>query len=260
MRHEIKYSPAYSLLEVHLDPTEIIVAEAGAMVYMTPQINVKTRKREERSILQSLKTSILGSESFFLNEYIAEKGSGKIGFVPAPVGDIRPFEVKAGKGLILQSSSYIASTKDVKIDTEWQGFKRGLFGQNLFMLKISGEGKMFVNAFGAIDHHSLTAGESLVVDNFHLVAFDDTCKYDVKKFGGLKSTLLGGEGLITEITGPGEVYIQTKNLREFSDWLWQLLHSRVEDTARRVVEVRSGPSGPPGVGKPTGFSFGKPRP
>ena len=58
-------------MEVNLDSNEIIVAEAGAMVYMTPQINVKTRKREERGILQSLKTSLLGSESFFLNEYVA---------------------------------------------------------------------------------------------------------------------------------------------------------------------------------------------
>jgi len=29
MKHEIKYSPAYSLLEVNLDPNEVIVAEAG---------------------------------------------------------------------------------------------------------------------------------------------------------------------------------------------------------------------------------------
>ena len=242
-------------MEVTLDPSEVVVAEAGAMVYMTPQINVKTRKREEKSILQSLKTSVLGSESFFLNEYVAEKGSGKVGFVPAPVGDIRPFEVRAGKGLILQKSAYVASTKDVRLDTEWQGFKKGLFGQSLFMLKVSGEGKMFVNAFGAIDHHSLAGGESLVVDNFHLVAFDDTCRYNVKKFGGLKSTLLGGEGLVTEVTGPGEVYIQTKNLREFTDWLWELLHNRVESTARRVAEEKSGPS----FGKPATISFGKPK-
>jgi len=42
VKQEIKYSPAYSLLEVSLEPNEIIVAEAGAVVYMTPQINVKT--------------------------------------------------------------------------------------------------------------------------------------------------------------------------------------------------------------------------
>ena len=56
--------------------------------------------------------------------------------------------------------------------------------------------------------------------------------YKVKKFGGLKSTLLGGEGLVTEIRGPGEVYIQTKNLREFIEWLWTLLGPKVRSRAR----------------------------
>jgi len=250
MEYQIKYSPAYALLEISLDANEVVAAEAGAMVYMTPQINVKTRKREEKSLWKSIKGAVLGAESFFVNEYVAEKGPGKVGFVPAPVGDIQPFEVKPGKGLILQKGAYVASTKDVHLDTEWQGFKKGLFGQSLFMLKVSGEGQMFVNAFGAIDHHSLKDGESLIVDNFHLVAFDDTCKYNVKKFGGLKSTILGGEGLVTEVQGPGEVYIQTKNVREFTDWLWELLHDRVESTARRVAEEK-------GEGKKVGFSFGK---
>ncbi len=91
MKYEIKYSPAYSLLDVSLDANEMIVAEAGAMVYMTPHINVKTRKREEKSIWKTIKTTLLGAESFFVNEYVAEKGSGKVGFVPAPVGDIQTF-------------------------------------------------------------------------------------------------------------------------------------------------------------------------
>jgi uncharacterized protein (AIM24 family) len=72
----------------------------------------------------------------------------------------------------------------------------------------------------------------LIVDNFHLGAFSDSCDYDVRKFGGLKSTILGGEGLVTNIRGPGDVYIQTKNLREFVDWLWTLLGPRVNSRAR----------------------------
>jgi uncharacterized protein (TIGR00266 family) len=231
MEYEIKYRPAYSLLETRLGAGETIVAEAGAMVYMSPQIRIKTRKREEKSLWKSIKGSLLGGESFFVNEYTAETGPGKVGFVPAPVGDIQQLDVLSGKGMILQKDAYVASTSDVHLDTEWQGFKKGLFGQSLFMLKISGQGRLFVNSFGAIDHHTLGAGESLVVDNYHLVAFDDTCKYDVKKFGGLKSTILGGEGLVTEITGPGEVYVQTKNPSEFVEWLWPLLEPRIRSAS-----------------------------
>ena len=100
------------------------------------------------------------------------------------------------------------------------------------MIKVNGTGILFINTFGAIDKHVLKPGEKLIVDNFHLVAFSDTCQYKVMKFGGLKETILGGEGLVTEITGPGDIYIQTKNLGELVDWLWTMIEPRVRTRAR----------------------------
>ena len=231
MEYEIKYKPSYSMLVVKLEPNESVTAEAGAMTYMEPNIDVETRKRE-KSLLGTLGLAILGRQSFFVNDYQAQNTPGEVAFVSAPVGDIETLDVKPNQGYIIQSASYIASTQNVELDIKWQGFTKGLFGQGLFMIKVSGEGKLFINTFGAIDKHTLEAGKSLVVDNFHLVAFSDTCSYDVRKFGGLKSTILGGEGLVTEIRGPGDVYIQTKNLREFVEWLWTLLGPRVKSRAR----------------------------
>lgn len=231
MEYEIKYKPSYSMLVVKLEPNESVTAEAGAMTYMEPNIDVKTRMRE-RSLLGTLGLTLLGRQSFFVNDYRAKKGAGEVAFVSAPVGDIETLEVKPNQGYIIQSASYIASTQNVELDIKWQGFTKGLFGQGLFMIKVKGEGNLFINTFGAIDKHTLEAGKSLIVDNFHLVAFSDSCDYKVRKFGGLKSTLLGGEGLVTEINGPGDVYIQTKNLREFVEWLWTLLGPRVKSRAR----------------------------
>jgi uncharacterized protein (TIGR00266 family) len=141
-------------------------------------------------------------------------------------------EVKPNQGYIIQKSAYIASTQGIDLDVKWEGFTKGLFGQGLFMLKVTGNGQLFINTFGAIDTHTLKQGQTLIVDNFHLVAFSDTCSYKVTKFGGLKETLLGGEGLVTQITGPGDVHIQTKNIKEFVDWLWTLLEPRVRSRAR----------------------------
>ncbi|WEU40157.1 MAG: TIGR00266 family protein [Candidatus Odinarchaeum yellowstonii] len=226
MDYEIKYSPSYSMLVVKLKPGESITAEAGAMTYMTPNLEIKTRKREE-GILKSLKVAILGQQSFFVNDYIARDGTGEIGLVSAPLGDIVKLDVNSKNGYIVQQSAYIASTPGVTLDTQWQGFVKGIFGQSLFMVKIEGEGQVFLNSFGALDKHTLKPGETIIVDNYHLVAFTNTCEYTVKKFGGLKSTILGGEGLVTEIKGPGDVYIQTKNLREFVEWLWTLIGPRI---------------------------------
>jgi uncharacterized protein (TIGR00266 family) len=231
MRHEIKYKPSYSMLVVNLEPNEKITAEAGALTYMDPTIEAHTRKRE-KSLLGSLGLSLIGRQSFWVNDYTASGGPGEVAFVSAPVGDIEMLEVKPGQGYVIQKAAYIASTESVDLDVKWEGFTKGLFGQGLFMIKATGSGKLFINTFGAIDKHTLNLGQTLIVDNFHLVAFSDTCRYKVTKFGGLKETLLGGEGLVTQITGPGDLYIQTKNLSEFVEWLWTLIEPRVRSRAR----------------------------
>ena len=231
MNYEIKYRPSYSMLVLTLNQDESIIAESGALTYMDPNIEARTRKRE-RSLLGSLGLKLIGGQSFWVNEYTAKNGSGKIGLVSAPVGDIEKLEIKPSRGFIIQKSAYIASSKDVELDVKWEGFTKGLFGQGLFMLKAKGNGSLFINTFGAIDTHVLDSGQKLIVDNFHLVGFSESCTYKVKKFGGLKETLLGGEGLVTEITGPGEVFIQTKNLREFVEWLWTLIGPKVRSRAR----------------------------
>ena len=231
MKYEMKYKPSYSMLVVQLNQGETITAESGSMTYISPNIAANTRMRE-KSLLGTLSLKFIGRQSFWVNDYTVTSGQGEAAFVAAPVGDIEVLEVTPNQGYIIQKAAYIASTQNVDLDIKWQGFTKGLFGQGLFMLKVSGQGQLFINTFGAIDKHLLEPGETLIVDNFHLVGFSDVCRYKVTKFGGLKETLLGGEGLVTEVTGPGEVYIQTKNLREFVDWLWTLLEPRVQARAR----------------------------
>ena len=231
MKYEIKYKPSYSMLVVSLEKGETITGEAGAMTYMDTTIEPHTRKRE-KSLLGSLGMSIIGRQSFWVNDYAAVAGPGEVGLVSAPVGDIETLEVEPNQGYIIQKSAYLASTQNVDLDIKWEGFTKGLFGQGLFMIKVTGNGMLFINTFGAVDKHTLRSGQTIIVDNFHLVAFSDACKYKVTKFGGLKETLLGGEGLVTQITGPGDVYIQTKNLKEFVDWLWTLMEPRVKSRAR----------------------------
>jgi uncharacterized protein (TIGR00266 family) len=231
LKYEIKYKPSYAMLVVTLDQGESITAEAGSMTYMDPSIEPHSRKRE-KSFWGTIGLSLIGGQSFFVNDYVAKASNAEAGFVAAPVGDIEKLDIKPGQGYVIQKSAYIANTEKVDLDIKWEGFSKGLFGQGLFMIRATGDGQLFINTFGAIDTHKLAAGQTLIVDNFHLVAFSETCSYKVTKFGGLKETILGGEGLVTEITGPGDVHIQTKNMKEFVDWLWILLGPRVQSKSR----------------------------
>ena len=231
MKYEIKYKPAYSLLVVQLSAGESLTAEAGAMTYMQPTLDVKTHKRE-KGFWGTLGMTLVGGQSFFINDFTATAAMGEAAFSSAPLGDIEMLDVRPEKGFIIQKAAYVASQQGVNLDLQWQGFTKGLFGQGLFMIKVSGAGLLFINTFGAIDKHTLITGEKLIVDNNHLVAFSDICQYKVIKFGGLKETILGGEGFVTEITGPGEIYLQTKNIRELADWIWTILEPKVQSKAR----------------------------
>lgn len=58
-------------------------------------------------------------------------------------------------------------------------------------------------------------GERYVIDNGHLVAWN--AKYVLERVasGGLMSGLASGEGLACKFTGPGTVYLQTRNPAAF---------------------------------------------
>lgn len=215
------------MLDVRMSAGEKITAESGAMVYMKGDMEVKTRTREG-GLFKKIKVTALGGESFFVNDYIA-RGDCTIGLTGPPLGDITQIPIRPGSGYIVQSGSYIASTEGVILDTQWQGFTKGVFGSEFFMLKATGQGDLFLNAYGGIIHKELVPGEKMTLDNYHLVALSDHATYRVIKVGGMKTTILGGEGLATEIVGPGSLYFQTKNIRELIDLLG--INQRVETTS-----------------------------
>lgn len=201
------------LIEFVLNKGEKIVAEAAAMVYIRGNIRTETRMRKG-GFFKSLKAAALGGESFFVNEFTAEEDGCKLGLTGNMLGDIEVIDVK--EEFIVQSGSFVCSTTDLTLDTKWQGFTKGVFGSNLFMLKTVGTGLMFVNGWGGIIKKKLEKGERMIVDNYQLVALSSTAGYRVTKHGNFKTTLFGGEALVIEIIGPGTVYIQTKNIMEFA--------------------------------------------
>ena len=215
MKFEVKYSPAYALGVISLDAGEQIQAETGAMVSMSDTIKIETGMKG--GVLSGLKRSVLGGESFFINTFTAEQ-AGEITVAPALPGDVLALEV-AGKTLFVQSGSFLCATPGVTLDTKWGGAKTFFSREGLFLLKCTGAGTVFVSSYGAIHLVELAQGQKYVVDTGHMVAFDESVKYEVGRAGGWKSTLLGGEGLVCNLTGPGRFYLQTRNPQSFLAWL-----------------------------------------
>jgi uncharacterized protein (TIGR00266 family) len=219
MKYEILYRPVYSLLKVEMDAGESIGAESGAMVSTTTNIEIETSAKG--GILSSLKRTMLGGESFFQNTFTCKEGKGVLMLGPAYMGDVEHIPIN-GEWLV-QPGSYLCSTPTLAINTKFQGAKGFVSGESLFFLQITGQGDLFISSFGAIHMIDLQPGEEIKVDTGNLVAFQQGVTYTVEKVGGIKSTMLSGEGLVLRLKGPGRLFLQTRSPGSFVGWLYPLL-------------------------------------
>jgi len=215
MQVEIKAGPAFAFGEITLPPGGATHVEAGAMASMRGDVKIQTSARG--GILKGLKRA-LGGASFFVNEFTSASG-GTVGVAGLLPGDMAKIPLPAQGSLLTQSGAWIASDPSVDVDSAWGGAKTFFSGEGLILLRCSGQGDVLVAAYGALLDTTLAPGESMVIDTGHVVAFDDTVQFSVSKAGNWKSTIFGGEGLVTTFVGPGRVWMQTRNTSEFVSWI-----------------------------------------
>ena len=216
IKTELLYQPAYALARVTMDQGDSIRAEAGAMVSMNQAVQIETQATG--GFLKSLKRSVLGGESFFMNTFHATNGGAELTLAPTLAGDIATFNLE-NQDIILQSGSYLASELGITIDPKWGGSKSFFGGEGLFMLRCTGSGLLILSSYGAIHKVELASGQTYTVDTGHIVGFDAHLPYTIKKAGSWKSTIFGGEGLVVEYQGPGNLFLQTRSPEAFLSWL-----------------------------------------
>jgi uncharacterized protein (TIGR00266 family) len=214
--YEVLHQPAFSLAVVRLQPEQSILAEAGAMVSMSA--NVELQSQMKGGLFGAIKRAA-GGESAFVSTFTARGGQGEVTFAPGAPGDIAALEM-SNQMFFVQSSSYLAGDASLNVDTKWGGAKSFFGGEGLFVLQVTGTGLLLVSSYGAIHRKRLQPGERYVVDTGHLVAWEGTTQYTLRKAAaGFFRSMMSGEGIVAEFTGPGELLIQTRNLQAFASLL-----------------------------------------
>ncbi|MDR1604057.1 MAG: TIGR00266 family protein [Gracilibacteraceae bacterium] len=208
--YEILYQDAFPVVKYRLRQGEKLKAEADAMIAMSATIDVTGGA--EGGVLRGL-TRMLAGEKFFFQYLTASRGPGEVLFAHALPGGIIDVELDGTYGLRVQKDGFLAATDSVEVNTQMQNLFQGIFsGEGFFVLNISGKGTVFLSSYGAIHAINLQAGEEIIVDNGHLVAWTDYTQYKITKAsGGWISSAMSGEFLVCRFTGPGIVLIQTRN-------------------------------------------------
>ena len=218
MKLQIDGNPDYGQLRVQLGPGESFIAEGGAMAWMDSRMSVRARLLG--GLGRALIRKLTGGESLFVGEFAADRG-GEVVFSPSSPGAVVQRTMRAGDTITLTAGSFFACTPGIELRTKFGGLRSLFSGEGLFFMECSGTGELFFNSFGSIVEKEIDG--SFIVDTSHVVAWEPGLDYSIRGMGGLKSTLLSGEGLVMRFSGRGRLYLQTRTVSGIASWLTPFL-------------------------------------
>ena len=217
------------VLEIGLEPGEVIIAEPGEFSWMTGniQLNTTTQTAGAKSIWGAIGRAF-GGGGLFMTEYGAVGTRGVIGFAAKLPGTIYEVPVPPGATYMIHRHGFICATPGVELST---GFQRslgaGLFGGDGFVLqKLSGSCTAWIELGGEIVTYDLQPGESIQVHPGHIGMFDAAVSFDIVLMRGIRNALFGGDGLfIAQLTGPGKVWLQSLTVPGLAHALQPYIHA-----------------------------------
>lgn len=199
----------------HLSPGSRVYAEAGAMVNMSGNMQMKTNMKG--GLFKGLKRVLTG-ESLFMTEFEPASDSGFVSFAGNVPGKIFPV-VLSDNDFIAQKDAFLCAQDGIDLDIAFtKRIRSGFFGGEGFVLqRLSGTGTAFLHCCGDIIERSLAPGEVVRVETGLVVGFESTVSYDIALAGGVKTVFFGGEGLfLTTLTGPGRVVLQSLDVAKLA--------------------------------------------
>jgi uncharacterized protein (TIGR00266 family) len=226
--HEIDYKIIghdVQLVEIELDPQEVVIAEAGAMLYMEDGIDFTTRMGDGSNPsaglfdkLLAAGSRVISGESLFLTHF-TNRGWGKkhVAFSAPYPGTIIPLDLRQlGGTVIVQKDAFLCAAFGTKLSIIFnKRLGAGFFGGEGFILQqLQGDGRVFVHAGGTVIERQLN-NEVLRVDTGCIVGFETSIDYDIQQAGNLRSMVFGGEGLfLATLRGTGKVWLQSMPIRK----------------------------------------------
>ena len=212
MKYDIVSAPSYSLIEMKLSEGESVIVEPGSMAWMDTTIKPKTEMKG--GFFAGIKRKF-GGESFFLNTYTAEGGSGNIGIAPGYSGDIVVRELN-DETLYMERGAYLCHVGNIETSATWEGFS-GTFAEGMFGLRVSGTGLLFFGSYG--DVQEVEVDGQYTVDNGYAVAWEQNLDYSIGRSGRSIRSFLFGDQLICRFQGNGKLWVQTRSPRNLAAWV-----------------------------------------
>ncbi|ADQ66045.1 TIGR00266 family protein [Halogeometricum borinquense] len=210
MQFEIADGHSYATLEIDFDEGERVGIEPGSMVTRSENVRVETTSGDD-GIGGMLKRAVSDEIDVMTTYFIAESDGAHALLAPDYLGDIARVELDGTEGVKVQSGGLLAWSEGVERGTARNEASNFFSSGELTVLKLDGKGSAFISAFGAVRKETVTAEDPLIVDEDHLLAWTDGLSASRQKDSNLTSSLLGGEGFVTKLSGEGSAWVQTRD-------------------------------------------------
>ncbi len=215
MKAQILGGAAFSYLNVELEAGESVITESDAMSSMDADLDLTAALNG--GLIRALIKKYLGGESLFISQFKNNTNSPRqLTLVQPTPGEIRCVELN-NDIFNLQPGAFLACTENVQLGVRWAGLVSFIAREGLFKLQVSGTGKLWYGAYGALLEKDID-GE-YIVDTSHLVAYEPGIKLKLQLAGGIFSSFFGGEGLVTRVSGKGKIIVQSRSISGLAGWL-----------------------------------------
>ena len=218
MKIKLRAQPSYTIAYVTLDQGESILAERNSLAVASDGIEASFTTGSG-GVVKAAMRRVLGGEFFFMGHYTATVHGAWVGLAPRYPGDVVDIRLDDA-GILAEQGSLLACCGDINVDVSYAGVRKILLREGATVLRIHGTGDVLLSTYGALQRFDLKDGESVVVDTGHFVAMSETCDMRVGLLGGAVTSAASGEGLVARITGPGSVWVQTREERSIRNWLF----------------------------------------
>jgi uncharacterized protein (TIGR00266 family) len=201
------------VLEIGLEPNDVVVAAPGELSWMTPNVQMRTTTNTggSRGLWGAITRAVAGG-GLFMTEFASTGGMGAVAFAAKVPGQILELQVQPGRGYLVHRHGFLCGTRGVELTAALQrSLGAGVFGGEGFVLqRLTGTCTAWVELGGEIVSHELAAGESLLVHPGHVGMFEESVSFDITTIRGIANALFGGDGLfLVQLTGPGRIWLQT---------------------------------------------------
>ena len=195
-------------LEVTLLRGQSFLVKAGCVSVMSGHLNILAKVNED---------------DVSMNEVIlpidAEVESAKFTIGSPSPGTIVEIRLDEVKSWIVRDGSFLAATVGVRIEERYNlkdDEDESFVDQVVAFTKVSGQGSVFVGAFGKAHRHDIDAGDSLLVNGGLFIAAPESMRYSPKPAGSLFTSIAGVSWVLLNIEGPTTVFTQSYNLESFA--------------------------------------------